>query len=697
MIVGVHRLSRLVSALALLGLLVAVLPAPIVHAANFLTVTNCLNGTATSLDFLVSHSGVGDTITFAVDCPDPGTFIAPAGQLAITHDLTIDGSGRTVVISGNNAHKVFAVTLGTLTINGLTIEKGNAMSDYGGGISIRNLTSSLIVTNSAFIGNFAPNDGGAIFISGSGSLSIVNSTFFNNRAVNGGAVAAGSTATIINSTIAGNVAAGGGGGLFAAGFGSTVKNTIVAGNTAPNATTKANCGTTGAGTIVEGGVGHNLEYGVGAPANTCGFAIAPQSGDPKLDAAPALNGGHTPSLKLLLDTAALDTADLTTCQNALPAGAGGLDQRGLTRFPTFCSIGAFEPQVVSATFFNTPQQTTVTTPFPAPISATLSDSVSNKLGGVPITFTAPTSGPSGTFPGSLTTVGVPTAKGTGIATAPTFTANTVPGPFTFTITIPGLSASNATLTNLVGPPAVIAAVASTTPQSTLIGTSFPVPLAVTVTDQAGNLLPGQIVTFTVPGSGASGTFAGGVNTATTNASGVATAPAFTANTTAGGYQVTASVNGLMTSFALTNTAGSPASMTVNPNTTPQSTPVGASFAAPLAVTVKDSLGNLVPGAVVTFTAPTSGASGSFTGGVLTAITNASGVATAPTFFANNTPGSYQVIATVNGLTTSFVLTNTAVPQPPSKPGAAPSGGVPSGGSRASSAPTGAVMPPPTGR
>jgi hypothetical protein len=49
-----------------------------------------------------------------------------------------------------------------------------------------------------------------------------------------------------------------------------------------------------------------------------------------------------------------------------------------------------------------------------------------------------------------------------------------------------------------------------------------------------------------------------VNTATTNAQGIATAPVFTANSTAGGpYNVTASVTGVGTvaNFSLTNTPG----------------------------------------------------------------------------------------------------------------------------------------------
>jgi len=55
---------------------------------------------------------------------------------------------------------------------------------------------------------------------------------------------------------------------------------------------------------------------------------------------------------------------------------------------------------------------------------------------------------------------------------------------------------------------------------------------------------GVTVTFTGPSSGARGTFAGGTTTATatTNSSGVATAPTFTANGTTGTYTVTATVS-----------------------------------------------------------------------------------------------------------------------------------------------------------
>ena len=62
------------------------------------------------------------------------------------------------------------------------------------------------------------------------------------------------------------------------------------------------------------------------------------------------------------------------------------------------------------------------------------------------------------------------------------------------------------------------------------------------------------MTFTAPSSGASGTFAGGVNTANTNSVGVAASTVFTANGTAGTYAVTAKTGTVTTSpgFHLTN-------------------------------------------------------------------------------------------------------------------------------------------------
>ena len=101
------------------------------------------------------------------------------------------------------------------------------------------------------------------------------------------------------------------------------------------------------------------------------------------------------------------------------------------------------------------------------------------------------------------------------------------------------------------------------------GSAFATALQVRVTstDFTTNL-PGVSVTFVAPASGASGTFAGATNsvTVTTDSNGLATAPAFTANTTTGSYSVKVQVGGQSGylaidsgySFSATNLTAAPA-------------------------------------------------------------------------------------------------------------------------------------------
>ncbi len=115
---------------------------------------------------------------------------------------------------------------------------------------------------------------------------------------------------------------------------------------------------------------------------------------------------------------------------------------------------------------------------------------------------------------------------------------------------------------LVDPPTSIAA-SEGTPQSAGVNATFATALRATVTLASGLPVSGATITFTAPSSGASGTFAPNASTiatATTNASGVVTAPVFTANSTIGSYAVTATVVGISTpaSFSLTNSPTTPA-------------------------------------------------------------------------------------------------------------------------------------------
>jgi len=321
--------------------------------------------------------------------------------------------------------------------------------------------------------------------------------------------------------------------------------------------------------------------------------------------------------------------------------------------------GAGTPASIAATAGAT-QSATVNTAFAAPLQATVKDSLNNPVSGVTVTFTAPGSGASGTFVGGVNTA---TTNASGVATSAVFTANTVAGgPYTITASVSGVSTpANFSLTNLAGGASSITATVGT-PQSATINTAFATQLQATVRDSFNNPVSGVTVTFMAPGNGASGTFAGGVNTTTTNASGVATAAGFTANGATGSYTVAASASGVatMANFSLTNVSAPPASIAAAAGT-PQSATVNTAFTTAFQTTVKDASNNPVSGITVTFTAPASGASGTFAGGVNTATTNSLGVATSAVFTANATAGSYTLTASVSGVATpaNFSLTNLA--------------------------------------
>lgn len=122
------------------------------------------------------------------------------------------------------------------------------------------------------------------------------------------------------------------------------------------------------------------------------------------------------------------------------------------------------------------------------------------------------------------------------------------------------------------------AVKSGNPQSTVVQNAFAAPLQARVTDSDGDPVAGVTVTFHAPTSGASGTFLGAADaTAITDADGVATAPAFTANAFVGNYAVEARVAELPAQtarFDLANLAAPPA------QTTSTSAPIPTTTAVP---------------------------------------------------------------------------------------------------------------------
>jgi hypothetical protein len=318
------------------------------------------------------------------------------------------------------------------------------------------------------------------------------------------------------------------------------------------------------------------------------------------------------------------------------------------------------PATSIAAASGTPQSTRTGTAFPARFSARVRDAAGNTVQGVSVAWSAPASGASGTFAVNGSTA---TSDSNGVATSGIFTANTVAGSYTVIASLPwGIDTAAFSLTNTAGATAHIGTAAGS-PQSTQVTKQYPVPLAAIVTDSSGNAAGGVSVTFAAPLSGASGTFPGGSRTATvaTNAAGIATAPAFVANSIAGPYQVVATTPGIVngTFFELRNTAGAAAIVTPSAGS-PQSTTVGTPFATGLRAIVTDSSGNFLPGILVTFTAPSTGASANFTRGRIDSVlTDGAGSATASTLTANGTVGSYTLAAKVPGVSTpaSFLLSN----------------------------------------
>ena len=294
------------------------------------------------------------------------------------------------------------------------------------------------------------------------------------------------------------------------------------------------------------------------------------------------------------------------------------------------------------------QSAQVGAPFPAALSVTVTDQYANAVPGVPVAFSVPGSGATATLSAAsdVTDAGGHAQVGA--------TAATVTGSYFATASIADGPSAALSLTNTAGAPATLLAVSGDGQHAT-VASAFAGPLVVAVADAYGNAVPGSPVSFQAPASGASADLA--ATSVTTGPDGTASV-AGVAGTVAGGFQVTAHATGAVAPaiFSLVDDPGAPASVTASPAAASQTAQVGTSFAATLAVTVRDAYGNAVPNVAVSYAVPSSGPGASLTSGA--ASTGPDGVASVSAT-ANTVSGAYPVTASVEGVSTpaAFSLAN----------------------------------------
>ena len=362
-----------------------------------------------------------------------GIFNTPIGVITL-NNTTITRNGNRDLCNGTAIWNQ-----GTITANNSSITENRVTDIFCGiGSAVINFTGAdyrgTIILNNTTVSNNSP--GGGIY--NYGNLTLTNSTISNNVGDDsngpGGIYNSLDGILILNSsTVTGNMSSGSGGGIFNIGFGNgtvTLQNSIVAGNTSSHG---ADC----TGTV--GSLGYNL---IGDTTN-CNFVAGTgdlTNVDAKLG---SLIGspGYRPSPRT---SPAVDAGNPAGCTDQ----NGNLltTDRGVARVG-ICDIGAYEytaPGSVTNLFIlsGDAQRSITTLPFAKPFQVGAVDSQGSPVGEVTIDFTAPDSGPSGTFANTGTNTTSATTDASGVATTSVFTANDQAGSYIVSASTTGAGSVN---------------------------------------------------------------------------------------------------------------------------------------------------------------------------------------------------------------------------------------------------------------
>lgn len=219
----------------------------ITNSGVSLTVTGCTFSNNTNTGPAVSGAGGAAinntalaTINNSAFTNNSTTIGAQGGAIQSNGTMTINDStftGNTTLGTGQNAvgGAISVQGAGQLTINN-SVLTGNSSKKQGGAIYYQpNIATTpfLVINNSTFTNNISNSDnttdgdGGALFLTGTGSVTITGSTFSGNSAnagTTGGAIDVSVPMTMTNSTVSGNTAGSNGGGIYASGTSTAIVN-----------------------------------------------------------------------------------------------------------------------------------------------------------------------------------------------------------------------------------------------------------------------------------------------------------------------------------------------------------------------------------------------------------------------------------------------------------------------------------------
>lgn len=354
-------------ALASIMMLVLLLVHPV--AAATILVTNGNDAGAGSLRQAIADAGDGDTIVF-----DGDYTIVLGSTLIISKDLTIDGEGQAITVSGNDAVRVFTVYTDThVTFDNLTIARGKVTVGDGAGLSIEP-GAVVTLTHSAVVSNTTTEEsgrGGGLF--NRGTLTVISTTFSSNIAgssggwtdAHGGALYSRGTLSLMNSRLSDNVAYGTGGAIYNTRGAATIQDSVVLSNTAfcggggiangwqgtmtvtnstisDNAFSGDSCESSGGGINNDGGTltvqnsliyGNRCEaYGGGGLGNSGGTLMV--IGNAVYSNAVGADGGGLYSWY----DAALIVQDCTIYSNTAASWGGGIYNGGSSSYPSLLTL-----------------------------------------------------------------------------------------------------------------------------------------------------------------------------------------------------------------------------------------------------------------------------------------------------------------------------------------------------------------------